>query len=57
MSFFLFTASILRINMLRVMLQGKFSSELSSPEHVSVERGIFLWIQSQVTGQIDFDSS
>ena len=41
MSFFLFTNSILRVEMLRVIVRGKFSPGLNCPGDIFVERGIF----------------
>ena len=41
LSCFIFTDSILRMEVLRVIVQGKFSPGLNCPEKISVGRGIF----------------
>jgi hypothetical protein len=39
MSCFLFFVSISRVELLRVIVRGKFSPRLNCPENISVERG------------------
>ena len=43
MSYFLFTDSILHVEVLRAVLGGKFSPGLNFPEDISMGRGIFPW--------------